>query len=750
MRHLILSREYPPSTYPRGGIGTYVEHIARLLAEHGETVHVIAERWDGAPAARTVTHDGRLVVHRAPLGRPLPLGPDHDSAVASHILESMAASEFPAQTFAWQAALLAETLVEEEGIDLIEGQDYEAPLYYLLLRRALGLGPARRPPCVVHLHSPWELVCYYNEWGLASDYDLTIKRLEDHAIAAADALLCPSQYLAAQAVSHYGLEPGSVTCIPYPAGDTAFVERPLDVWERGPVCYVGRMEPRKGVLEWIQAAVSVASERPDLRFEFIGADTSLAGDGRASVRAALAAAVPGSLSDAFLFLDALPPAALRARLARARMMVVPSRWENFPLTCVEAMASGLPVLASPHGGMAEMIEDGRTGWIAASGGPADLATTLRRALSAPAAARADMGRAAAESIRRLCDNREIVRRHLEHRQAVVARGAARSQRLPSLPDWIPPTVRRASPPSPRPMPQSSAGSGLAVVVVDRRGADLAGCLQMLRSQSHLPTAVVVAGPVDRRAIADTNWTRFAQASADRAGADGISALLRSDAHPRGVAVIDAADWLDPTYIETCDGLLAADDRLGVVSSWWERRDRMLVIRPAPALPYQWMYDDAGPCLTVRTAALDDLAWMLRQPCGRPTGNDLVLAVLAAGWTAVTWPGRLVRCGTGYSNGGVNPTRRAAVRHAILDHSKVRGPLDWPLLHHLLRARSMAEAGAPSATPRHVGRGPLSPATILRLPRQEQWRLVRRALRSPRYAWDWLRWHAERARRDEHR
>ena len=45
MRHLIVSRELPPASYPAGGIGTYVANIAELLATHGDVVHLIGERW---------------------------------------------------------------------------------------------------------------------------------------------------------------------------------------------------------------------------------------------------------------------------------------------------------------------------------------------------------------------------------------------------------------------------------------------------------------------------------------------------------------------------------------------------------------------------------------------------------------------------------------------------------------------------------------------------------------------------------
>jgi glycogen(starch) synthase len=142
MNHLIISREYPPSSYPQGGIGTYVAHIARLLAERGETVHVIGQQWAGAPLSRQEYCGGRLIVHRVPADRPLRSTPEADVPRAGRVLDAMVRSDCAVQAFSWQAALLAESLIEESQIDCIEAQDYEAPSYYLLIRRAAGLGRA--------------------------------------------------------------------------------------------------------------------------------------------------------------------------------------------------------------------------------------------------------------------------------------------------------------------------------------------------------------------------------------------------------------------------------------------------------------------------------------------------------------------------------------------------------------------------------------------------------------------------------
>ena len=155
MKHLIISREYPPASYTPGGIGTYVMNIARLLAERGEIVHVIGERWSGAPDKLEITCNGRLFIHR--IGESdLPPGDSGGGDRLRRELDGLKKTTFPNQWFAWDAALAAEKLIEDGAVDVVEGQEWEAPLYYLLLRRALGLGPQPSRPCIVHLHSPSE------------------------------------------------------------------------------------------------------------------------------------------------------------------------------------------------------------------------------------------------------------------------------------------------------------------------------------------------------------------------------------------------------------------------------------------------------------------------------------------------------------------------------------------------------------------------------------------------------------------
>ena len=261
MRHLILCREYPPA--PGGGIGTYAFLFSRLLAEFGETVHVISQSWEGAEKTIQEECNGRLIIHRIPfedwtaLRKPKP-HPD----LRSNISRSLFNTEFHAQGFSWEAGQLAERLVDAEGIDLIEAQEYEAPLYFFLLRRALGLGARQSPPCIVHLHSPTVFIAAFNNWDLNSPAILAARRQEEYCITAADALLCPSSFLAHQVQAYYGLEPGRIKVIPLPKAAGGKIRRAADTWIKGPICYVGRLERRKGLLEWIRAAVQITTMRP--------------------------------------------------------------------------------------------------------------------------------------------------------------------------------------------------------------------------------------------------------------------------------------------------------------------------------------------------------------------------------------------------------------------------------------------------------------------------------------------------------
>ncbi|MGO4478344.1 glycosyltransferase family 4 protein [Massilia sp. 2TAF26] len=76
-----------------------------------------------------------------------------------------------------------------------------------------------------------------------------------------------------------------------------------------------------------------------------------------------------------------------ARLARSHVFVLLSDWEGLPLTIIEAMRAGLPVVASKVGGIPELVEDGVNGRLVDNNAVEDIASAVLELLGSPSKAR---------------------------------------------------------------------------------------------------------------------------------------------------------------------------------------------------------------------------------------------------------------------------------------------------------------------------------------------------------------------------
>src|SRR6185436_16054453 len=126
------------------------------------------------------------------------------------------------------------------------------------------------------------------------------------------------------------------------------------------------------------------------------------------------------------------PRAAAALLRSASVAAVPAPMDNFPLTCVEAMARGKLIVSAAAGGMAEMIRDGVEGLLFAPGDEASCADALRRALSMPPAEATAMGARAARRILHLCGNEAVVAARIAHYRSAAVAHHAPSNTPPAL------------------------------------------------------------------------------------------------------------------------------------------------------------------------------------------------------------------------------------------------------------------------------------------------------------------------------
>ena len=168
-----------------------------------------------------------------------------------------------------------------------------------------------------------------------------------------------------------------------------------------------RLIEKKGLPVTLEAFAAFAARHPSARL-------TIAGDG--PLRAALAkqAAALG-VADRVRFAGFLDEGALRALFHEAHIFLHPSQitadhnQEGVPNAMLEAMATGLPVLATRHGGIPEAVDHGRTGLLAAERDAAELLDHLL-ALTGSPDRWAAMGRDASASVRREFDQRASIRR----------------------------------------------------------------------------------------------------------------------------------------------------------------------------------------------------------------------------------------------------------------------------------------------------------------------------------------------------
>lgn len=391
-RIALVSREFPPDH--GGGIGSYAAGIAPALARAGARVHVITRRLAGDEAEAEMPSG--VTVHRVEMG---------DRSGESCLRASIV------------VALKLLEIVGSDGLDAIEFAEYEAMGSAWLALRAMD-ERAARVPVAVHLHSPTELNAELNGHD-PETLDRGLRELveaERRCLALADGVCAPGTFMADWALKRFAMDERP-TVIPYAADLRDVPERP---GETRTLLYAGRLERRKGVDTLIRAWNRVAEGAPGWRLRLAGDDTNTA-PGGGSCRAWLQSLLEPALRERVGFLGRLGSEQLAEERRRASIAVIPSRWENFPNTCIEAMAAGLPVVASDHGGMAEMLglptklgrSDGACGSVFPAGDDAALAAVLGRWMGVAPTERVESGRAARERIAELCNPGTVAARRID-------------------------------------------------------------------------------------------------------------------------------------------------------------------------------------------------------------------------------------------------------------------------------------------------------------------------------------------------
>lgn len=158
--------------------------------------------------------------------------------------------------------------------------------------------------------------------------------------------------------------------------------------EAGAVLSLGRIGKRKGSYDLLAAVARIAPRVAGVRV-LLGGDGELDG--------ARARAAELGVGDRLALLGWVGGDDKEDYLARATVYTLPSYNEGLPMSVLEAMAAGLPIVSTPVGGIPEAVSDGVEGYLVAPGDVAALAARLEQLLTdAPLARR--MGEAARRKV----------------------------------------------------------------------------------------------------------------------------------------------------------------------------------------------------------------------------------------------------------------------------------------------------------------------------------------------------------------
>lgn len=271
-------------------------------------------------------------------------------------------------------------------VHVADGTSFWRKLAYIEQARLAGI------PCVAHLHGAW--MEDFHDRSAANR--AAIRRMFSIV-----QMVMPLHGRMAARVRAWAPRPVPVEVLYNPVITEEF--QPVRPPPAEPVVLMmGVLHERKGPFDLLRAAARLAPEFPDLRLVFGGngdldAVRALAGQLGIQDRVELLGWVAGE-------------AKLRA-FQRAAVYCLPSHYENLPVSIIEAMAMGLPVVATDIAGIPEEVIDGRTGWLVPPRAPERLAERLARLLRDPEE-RARMGQAGRERAVQHFDNEVVVRRLL--------------------------------------------------------------------------------------------------------------------------------------------------------------------------------------------------------------------------------------------------------------------------------------------------------------------------------------------------
>jgi glycosyltransferase involved in cell wall biosynthesis len=306
-------------------------------------------------------------------------------------------------------------LNRREGVEVYAVSD---PLFSGLV--GLALRGLTRKPLLVHLQGqllslPPGGVSRLRRWAMVTLARFVCRR--------ADMVRCVSRSLMHTAVN-MGIPPSRLVYLPSRVDTEVFSPKQATIWRpaiREELCaeqskvllFVGTFSIHKGVRYLIGAMPQVVRRHPDVKLVLVGS-----GPLEPRLRELVQRL---GVTESVVFLGRTPYDQMPQLIAAADVLVLPSLNEGLPRVILEAMATGLPVVATWVGGIPELVMDGRTGLLVRPGDEGALADAVCRVLADPDLAEA-WGQAGREVAEREYEREANLRRYAQIVETVACSG----------------------------------------------------------------------------------------------------------------------------------------------------------------------------------------------------------------------------------------------------------------------------------------------------------------------------------------
>jgi len=367
---LLVNRWYPPYS-GFGGVAQYNYYLAHALVERGNFVRVISTRqsvdvpeWqddNGVIVYRLLTkHHSRL--------RRIPILGYYLRVIEQYI-------------YSHQVAEKIIELDRQAKADVVEFAEVNAEGFHYLHQ------PKHRP-VVILCHTP-TFVLQKHYFSYEMNYDVRlISAMEKYCILNADQVTAPSHDMARVISICFSKGTKTIQVVPNPLDTNLFSPPSRAVSKKNvKILHVGRMERVKGIEVLIKAIPEVLARVPSAQFIFAG---DCSDEYKKSLRKQLTN--ENVKNEQAIFMGSVGQDQIISLYQESDIAVVPTlNYESFSYTCAQAMACGLPLVASRVGGIPETVGSEGAAFLVEPGNPQELASAIIT-LCIDSSLRAAMGR----------------------------------------------------------------------------------------------------------------------------------------------------------------------------------------------------------------------------------------------------------------------------------------------------------------------------------------------------------------------